>query len=85
MVVDPVAVPEAPTSWPAGPRTRFRAVVGVLEAADGPLGPGAVARAFPGRATASRRARVKEVLDILADPGRTRAAPGRAAFAASRR
>lgn len=85
MIVEPVAMPEAPIPWPAEPRAQFRAVVDVLQAADGPLGPDAVARAFPGRATAKRQARVAEVLGILADLSRARATRDRASFTAARR
>ena len=69
-----VAVAAAPDglAWPSLPREQFGAIRELLDGADEPLPPEAVARAFKGRLTAKRRTRVHEVLAIMADLGTIR-------------
>ena len=68
-----VLVPASAPAWPAEPRAQFGAVRALLDAAPDALPPEAVARAFRGRLTPKRRARVAEVLAIMADLGIARA------------
>lgn len=77
----PTSLPE-PQPWPNGPREQFRAVRYLLDAAGTPLSAEAVARAFKGRLSPSRRERVAEVLAILADLRLARSTPDSRLFAA---
>ena len=74
---------EAPT-WPEAERIQYAAVRALLDAADAPLAPEDVARAFRGRLTAKRRGRVAEVLAVMADLGIARRAEGEARYATRR-
>ena len=66
-----VIAPEGLT-WPSNARDQFGAIRELLDEADEPLPPEAVARAFKGRVSAKRRERVDEVLAIMADLGTIR-------------
>lgn len=79
----PCSGPE-PRPWLEEPRAQFGAIRELLDAADAPLSPEEVARAFKGRLTPTRRRRVGEVLAILADLGFARRDPGANLFAARR-
>ena len=68
-----VAVPTDATPWPSEPRAQFGAVRALLDAAAELLASEAVARSFKGRLSPQRRARVEEVLAIMADLGIARA------------
>ncbi|MGR3486175.1 MAG: class I SAM-dependent DNA methyltransferase [Paracoccaceae bacterium] len=59
----------APLPWPADARGQLRAVADILAAAPGPVTADTVARAFKGRLTPKRRARVAEALGSLTDHG----------------
>ena len=72
MDVAVAALPEA-LPWPAEPRAQFGAVRALLDAAPEPLPPDGIARSFRGRLSPQRRARVEEVLAIMADLGIARA------------
>lgn len=66
--LDALASAAAP-AWPEEPRAQFGAVRALLAAAPELLPPEHVARAFRGRLSPKRRARVEEVLTIMADLG----------------
>jgi hypothetical protein len=76
----PAPLPEAP-AWPEDERAQFGAVRALLEAAAAPLAPEDVARAFRGRLSAKRRARVATVRAVMADMGLARRAGGRPLYA----
>ena len=74
---------EAP-AWPDAERVQHAAVRALLDAADAPLTPEQVARAFRGRLTPKRRGRVTEMLAVMADHGIARRAEGEARYATRR-
>ena len=66
--------PAAQPSWPKDGMQQIRVVHDVLAAADGPVSPDQVARAFSGRLSPKRRLRVEEVLQTLVATGAARTA-----------
>jgi hypothetical protein len=61
-------------AWPKDGMQQIRVVHDVLAAADGPVSPDQVARAFSGRLSPKRRQRVEQVLQTLAATGAARTA-----------
>lgn len=59
-------------SWPADGLAQIRTVRDLLQEADAPLGPEAIAAMFKGRSTQRRKDRVTEVLETLAATGAAR-------------
>ena len=69
--LEPVAADSQP-SWPRDDLQQIRVVHQVLERADSPVTPEAVARTFAGKLSAKRKQRVDEVLQTLTATGAAR-------------
>ena len=63
-------------SWPSDDLQQIRAVHHLLEQADGPVTPEAIARTFAGRLSPKRKRRVDEVLQTLTATGAARTPEG---------
>ena len=72
----PAAGAEQQPKWPSDDLQQIRAVHHLLEQADGPVTPEAIARTFAGRLSPKRKRRVDEVLQTLTATGAARTPEG---------